>query len=446
MKIKNSFKNQITALLIFTSLAISVSSCKKDNLEETNLNDPQTGELVAKDGAQPDTSSGVQSDSTAAGDQTQPTASAAQVQTAAASKQKAAAASQPKANAVQAQTANSPGITSNSYYLVNALPKGYVKDGSKDYTSYIQAAVTKYSNIVFPGFPILVNNNGIDIGSNKTITFLSGSEIRLKGSSKGTYNILNMSNVSNVTLYNPVIVGDRNAHSGKGDEWGMGIGMCGASNITIYSPKVSNCWGDGIYIGQSGGIGYCKNIVINGGTMKKNRRDGISIISVDGLVLDNIYAGYSDGTKPMTGINFEPNNISCELKDIQVNNPRTVNNGERGIQIVNRRMVGGNIKNTDITIVNHIDNGSKKNAFKFYCNPGSEKSGKVYGKIKIINPKWIKSSFRNIPMDISTNQENYKVTIASPKVIFLDGRLLSWSETYALLMNQSSRAPLEVIK
>jgi hypothetical protein len=209
------------------------------------------------------------------------------------------------------------GITSSSYYLVNSLPFGYVKDGSRDYTSYVQAAINKYSNIVFPGFPILVNDGGITIGSNKTITFAEGSEIRLKGTSSSSYNILNIYGATNVTLYNPVIVGDRNSHIGTSGEYGMGIGIRGSTDVTIYSPKVTNCWGDGIYIGQINNSVNCKNIVIKDAYLKKNRRDGISIISVDGLLLDNIYAGYTDGTAPFCGINFEANNSKCEFKNIR---------------------------------------------------------------------------------------------------------------------------------
>jgi len=82
------------------------------------------------------------------------------------------------------------------------LPAGYVKDGSRDYTSYLQAAINKYSNLVFPAFPIMVNANGLTIPSNKTITFLTGSTIVFKPTLLATYNILKISGSTNVTLYN----------------------------------------------------------------------------------------------------------------------------------------------------------------------------------------------------------------------------------------------------
>lgn len=396
MNVKKSFKNQINALLFFTCLGLSFSSCKKDNLEETSLDASQTAAL--KDGI--------------------PSAMLA-----------------------------ADGITSSSYYLVNALPSGYVKDGSKDYTSYVQAAVTKYSNIVFPGFPILVNDQGISIGANKTITFQEGSEIRLKGTSKGTYAILRIANVSNVILYNPIIVGDRDTHIGTSGEHGMGIGIWGASNVSIYNAKVTNCWGDGIYIGQADNRINSKNIIIKDAYLRKNRRDGISIIGVDGLLLDNLYAGYTDGTLPMSGINIEPNNANAEIKNVRINNPRTENNGKNGIQIGLRRMLGSANKYTDITVVNHVDIGSPRYPFKVACSPTDDITGKMYGLIDIVNPSWHKTATEtNVYLWLSTNQANLKTAISSPEIMTTAGNVLSWMDTYNLLIKAGRGGPLSVVK
>jgi hypothetical protein len=392
MNIKTSFKNQIIALLFLTSTALLFSRCKKDSLEETQL------------------------------DATQPAA---------------------LTEAIQSNAVAADGITSSSYYLENALPSGYVKDGSRDYTSYVQAVVNKYSNIVFPAFPIQINNSGILIGSNKTITFKEGSELRLKGSSASTYNILHMYNVSNVTLYNPVIVGDRNTHIGTSGEFGTGIGIRSSSNITIYNPNVTNCWGDGIYIGQSSTKAVCKNIVIKDAYLRKNRRDGISIISVDGLLIDNIYAGYTDGTKPWAGINFEPNNPECELKNIRINNPVTENNGANGIQIIPFHMIGSTNKTADITIVNHIDRNSPRYAVKMFCNPPDGTIGKLYATINLVNPTWHKTG-TNVPLVLSTNQANIKTKVSSPEVMNTSGTILSPTATYDLLMKQARSGSISV--
>jgi len=337
------------------------------------------------------------------------------------------------------------GINSSSHYIIKDLPAEHVKDGSVDYTFYIQMALDRHDNLVFPNFPLLVNDTGLRIKSDQTLTFLKGSEIRLKASAEKSYAILDLKSVNNVTIYNPVIKGDRYVHQGTSGEWGMGISIKGSTNIKIYSPKITDCWGDGIYIGQIQNKINSKDILIKDAYLSKNRRDGISVISVDGLLLENIYAGYTDGTKPMTGINFEPNNGECELKNIRVINPRTEFNGSRGIQVAPRHMLASNNKVTDITIINHIDIGSIDNAFKLSCIPKDDIKAKMSGQVKIINPSWRKTA-NNVPLNLSTNQRDYLVTISSPEVINTSGYTLTYPETYSLLIKQLARAPLKVIK
>jgi hypothetical protein len=335
------------------------------------------------------------------------------------------------------------GIISDSFYLINSLPLGYVKDGSRDYTTYIQSAVSKYSNIVFPAFPVLVNDKGISVGSNKTLTFLDGSEIRLKGTSNSSYSVLLIQNASNVTLYSPVIIGDRSTHIGTTGEHGMGISIKGsASAVTIYSPRITDCWGDGIYVGQANNLNP-KNILIKDAYLRKNRRDGISIISVDGLVLDNIYAGYSDGTSPFCGINIEPNNTSCIVNNVKMNNVRTEYNGATGIQIGTRNMLGTSDRTSNITILNHVDIGSPRYACKIMCNSLAGTTAKQYGLIDVINPTWNRTG-TNRPLYLSTNQRAFKTAVSSPEVMNTGNVILSWSATNDLLMKEARFGTLSV--
>jgi hypothetical protein len=392
MNLKNNFKNQISALLVFTSLVFSNSGCKKDNLVKTSLNAPPTLAL--------------------------------------------------KENMLSVM---STGITADSYYLLNSLPPGFVQDGSIDYTTYVQSAVTKYSNIVFPGFPILVNSTGITIGSNKTITFQEGSEIRLKGSDLGGYAIFKISGASNVTLYNPVIIGDRDSHIGTSGEWGMGLGIYGSSNITVYNAKISKCWGDGIYLGQLNNQINCKDIVIKDAYLYKNRRDGVTIIGVDGLLMENIYAGYTDGTLPMSGINFEPNNEFSEIKNVRIINPITENNGKNGIQVSISKMMGNTDKNIDISIVNHTDIGSPRFPFKISCTPAPEMTGKMYGVVDIVNPSWHKTALETSTyLWIASSLTNLKATVSSPEIMNAAGAILPWTDTYNLIMKMAGGGDVTV--
>lgn len=319
--------------------------------------------------------------------------------------------------------------------LIDKLPVGYVKNGSVDYTYYIQQAIDTYDTIIFPGFPLLVNDTGLNIPSNKTLIFENGSEIRLKPSDKAFYNIFNIENVDNVTLKNPKIVGDRNNHLGDGGEAGVGIGIRGATNITIFGGKISECWGDGIYIGQYQKKINCKNIAIKNTTVDRNRRDGISIISVDNLLLENFVASNSNGIKPMAGINFEPNNSDCLMDNIKVLSPVTRFNTNYGIQIGIKRMLGNGNRKADITIQNHTDIGSSKYSFNASCDSKFEPAfGTMTANIKVINPVW-ENPKNGLPVRFSTNQPNFRVAIMSPKVSTM-GQFLSKKDISKLIKQE----------
>jgi hypothetical protein len=280
------------------------------------------------------------------------------------------------------------------YNIQNSLPSDFVKDGSVDYTKYVQDAISHHDSIVFPSFPILINDSGLTIGSNKVLTFLNGSKILLKSSQKTGYYILLIKNATNVTVNNAVIVGDRDTHIGKQGEWGMGLGIISSSNIVINNPNITDCWGDGIYLGETGKPNT--NITISNAYIKNNRRNGISVISVNGLKLISPYLGFENGTAPMSGIDLEPNGPQDELKNIEITDPVTENNKGEGILMFLDRMYSDTDKDVSITINNHKDNGSSS-GFRVICNKLKPSTGKIGGTIITYNPSWKKNTRK--PLD-----------------------------------------------
>jgi len=316
-------------------------------------------------------------------------------------------------------------VTSSSFYLERALPSGYVKDGSRDYTSIIQSVISQYPNIVFPGFPILINDAGLRIPSNRVITFLEGSELRLKPSSKEGYSMIDMNLATNVTLVSPVLVGDRYNHRGTTGEWGMGISSNGGSNITILSPKAKNMWGDGIYIG-SAGTTPSRNIVIKDAYLEYNRRDAITVTSVIGLKIENIYAAYSNGTLPMSGICFEPNRSDEEIQDVVISNPRTVGNLKAGIFLSLGNLMGGGHKKIGVTIYNHTDVKSKVG---FKCNSRiSDGSSTIQGNLTLVNPVWSQNELASI-QTILYGIDDVHLIIKNPVVRNINNQQLTKTET-----------------
>lgn len=261
---------------------------------------------------------------------------------------------------------------SQSTDLTRYLPSGYVSDASVDYTIYLQKGLNENTEVTFPDFPVLVNQNGLNLKNNQTLNFPKNACLIMKPNAEERYGLLNLKNVSDVVINNPVLIGDRKKHLGTKGEWGMGINILSSSNVIVNNPNISDCWGDGIYIGEilhkdrknyNLKSYYCQNIKIKGGLLDNNRRNGISVISVKGLLIENTLIENTKGTMPMAGICIEPNNNEQFLEDIILRNIVSKNNAEVGIKYVASSFLGKRNKNISITIDNYKDYGSKVGLF-----------------------------------------------------------------------------------
>lgn len=250
--------------------------------------------------------------------------------------------------------------SSGLFDITDALPTGFVKDGSVDYTRYVQEALNTHSDVVFPDFPILVNDNGIDVSSNSNLIFRDNSKLFLKPSSKERYEILRLHNVKNVKIINPVIIGDREGHIGKAGEWGMGIAIRSSEDISIEGGDVNKCWGDGIYIGRLDNHIESRNVLVKDTRIDHNRRNGIAIVSGKGIYISSVLVSNTQGTLPMTGIDIEPSNNMDVIDEILLENVVTYNNATAGVVVnLHRLPNSNNVKNSNIQILNHVDEQSR---------------------------------------------------------------------------------------
>ena len=215
------------------------------------------------------------------------------------------------------------------YDLTEALPKGYKKDGSVDYTKYIQTALNKHQNVLMPNFTI--STTGLLAVSNSHIKFQPNSKLKLIPTDRERYQVLAIHGVENVKVTNANIEGDLKKHKGTKGEWGFGIDIRNSQNITINNAKVSNCWGDGIVIayGTKGFLGKktfeTSNITISDFNISYCRRNGITVGGVNKLTISNGVISNIKGTPPQAGIMIEPDKTKYILKDISVTNVFTSN-------------------------------------------------------------------------------------------------------------------------
>lgn len=243
--------------------------------------------------------------------------------------------------------------------ITSFLPKGFVKNGSVDYTEALQKAFDIHTNILMPNFPILINEEGLKVRSNTTILFNEKSQLIMKSNNREKYAALLLETIENVKIINPNLKGDKLSHKDTKGEWGMGISILSSKNITIINPYITEFWGDGIYVGRSSLVSS-ENIKVKGGIIDNNRRNGISIITGKNIEINSTYISNTSGTEPMAGIDIEPNNNEDILEGVFLRNITTHNNAEKGIAIIPLHFIGKREKNVDILVENHKDNYSKR--------------------------------------------------------------------------------------
>src|SRR5699024_6623679 len=81
-----------------------------------------------------------------------------------------------------------------------------------------------------------------------------------------------------------------------------------------------------------------------------NRRNGISITSVDNLSMQEILVANSNGTNPQTGIDIEPNSSNNEINNITISDVTTFNNYNNGVLVHLNKLPGKIRKEANIKI------------------------------------------------------------------------------------------------
>ncbi|MGE8427978.1 MAG: hypothetical protein ACN6O7_08880 [Sphingobacterium sp.] len=277
-----------------------------------------------------------------------------------------------------------------------------------DCTDLINKVLSKFDNVVvsadYKVNPLggVANDfkGGIRPRTNNTLRFANGSKFYIDPNNSKYYSILTLNSVNNVNIINALIHGDVVGHTGDLGEWGHGITVYGCENILLENPKSHYCWGDGIAIGSLP-THHNKNIRITKGIETHyNRRNGVSVISCDGLYIDEIIANYNGtirGTLPMYGVDIEPNPRGEDYIDCIINSIKTRGNNEGGLEIIPAYMqhitydgkgvfkcsIGSYISNFDG--VNTQGRGSLRIAFADKAVQGIVETQRINGYIDIDN-------------------------------------------------------------
>jgi hypothetical protein len=223
------------------------------------------------------------------------------------------------------------------------------------------------------------NSGGIELHDNVTIHMQADTVIQGLASSATHSNIFRAKNKKNIKILGGIIKGDRMTHLGTTGEWGHGINILGCEHVTIAGTCIMDCWGDGIYLGSDPLTNApAKQVRLIQVKCSNNRRQGLSVTSIDGLYAEYCTFSESNGTSPQCGVDLEPNTKFGMLKHVVFMNCRADNNELVGF-LVQLSRLDATSERVDIQFVNCRTSGNKYGYCIQYCNDH------VKGSVKFVD-------------------------------------------------------------
>ena len=238
-------------------------------------------------------------------------------------------------------------IAPRAAHGVNVRETGAKGDGKADDTEAIPAAIKAVAGtggtVLVPKGIYMVEavdkKRQLRLGSDMTLKLEEGAILKVIPNASIKYDLLTIKDVSDVFVVGGTLEGDRKEKQSKGGEAGMGIRIMGdATNITIAGVTSKKMWGDGFYV--KGG----KNVKFCGVTADNNRRQGLSIISVHGLLVVNSVFKDTRGTRPSAGIDLEPNKAAHTISDVRIERSKFLDNEGPGILIAGKKATIANVE------------------------------------------------------------------------------------------------------
>jgi hypothetical protein len=173
----------------------------------------------------------------------------------------------------------------------------------------------------------------ITLKSKLTLNFRAFVTVSAEPGAFGLYDPLFRSlDKSDITFNGDKTIFQMNKEEYTSGEDRMVILLNGCSNIEINDLTLKDSGGDGIYLGTNG-YRNNQNVIIRNVICDNNKRNGISIISANDLLIDNCILKNTNGTPPEAGIDIEPNHHYEDLNDITISNTIIYNNNRSGILI-----------------------------------------------------------------------------------------------------------------
>jgi FG-GAP-like repeat/RTX calcium-binding nonapeptide repeat (4 copies) len=266
---------------------------------------------------------------------------------------------------------------------------------ASDATTALQAAIDSGADRVIvrnQGTPWLISKT-IQLKSNQEIRFEPDVVVRAKSGSflKNDLPLFQALGINNIKLVGEgegvrqaTLAMNKNEFSVTSNSYGHIIGIEGTDNFTISGLTLTGAGGDGIIVdaysyGQPipvpNTLNYSDHGLIDNVTAINNRRNGLSVISAQNLIIQNSKFINSSDENPATGIDFEPDFSYNRLSNIIVSNVDISGNQGNGLSFsltaLDNNSTPTSITIDGATIDNNGSTGIKVETYQTPTHPNS---------------------------------------------------------------------------
>jgi Pectate lyase superfamily protein len=229
---------------------------------------------------------------------------------------------------------------------INVKSKGAKGDGRTDDTAAIQAAIDAVATggtVLIPDGTYMVSTlprENLRLKSDMVLKLAPHAVLKAIPSNEKRVALLRVSNASNVTIIGGMLQGQRDKLK---EARGLGMGLRidnTSSKISVLNMTANDMWGDGFYIEDASDVTLC------GVTASNNRRQGLSIIQGDNILVKYSLFQNTNGARPGAGIDLEPDERAQAIDNIRIQSSRFLDNAGPGILINGKK---GPVSNVEIT-------------------------------------------------------------------------------------------------
>lgn len=229
---------------------------------------------------------------------------------------------------------------------INVKSKGAKGDGRANDTAAIQAAVDAVAaggTVLVPEGTYMVSTlprENLRLKSDMILKLAPHAVLKAIPSNEKRVALLRVSNASNVTIIGGTLQGQRDKLK-EARGLGMGLRIDNASSkISVLNMTANDMWGDGFYIEDASDVTLC------GVTASNNRRQGLSIIQGDNILVKYSLFQTTNGARPGAGIDLEADERAQAIDNISIQSSRFLDNAGPGILINGKK---GPVSNVEIT-------------------------------------------------------------------------------------------------